>query len=452
MNPPATTGSSRARRHADELEFLPAAVEVLETPPSPAGRTLGWALMVLFSLAVLWSVHGRLDTVAVAAGRVVPGGQVKVVQVLEAGTVSRILVRSGDQVRRGQLLVQLDDTDTAADLVRLDRELFDAVLQRARLLAQETGDDIVVSAHEMHGAVAPPALELQRDILLRAREEHASMREELTRRVDEARQAAASMSAQHAKLEAAIPLLAERVQALRALAAARVGARVDYLALAQQLLELEHDRDIAGRRVAELETSAAALEAELRRRIWAHRREIAERRVEADGRVLALTQESRKLGERHARKALRAPVDGVVNELSVTTVGEVLAAGTQVLAVVPHGVALEVEASVHNRDAGFVHPGQAVEVKVESYPFTRYGLLSGQVEHIAADAVAGDDGSFAYPVRIVLAEDALLVDGRHARMVPGMRVSAEIHTGDRRLIEFFMEPLLRYRHEALRER
>ena len=141
-----------------------------------------------------------------------------------------------------------------------------------------------------------------------------------------------------------------------------------------------------------------------------------------------------------------------MQQLAVTAAGAVVTPAEPLLTVVPNDVALEVEANVSNRDAGFVFAGQTVEIKVDSFPFTRYGLLQGRVQHLAADAVAGTDGELVFPIRISLLDERFMVNGERRRISPGMRVSAEIRTGRRRLIDFFLSPVMRHGHEALRER
>jgi len=390
-----------------------------------------------------------VDTVAVAVGRVVPGGHVKTVQPLEIGVVRSIEVRDGEQVRAGQVLLQLDDTATVADLQRLRRELADARLEDARLHALADGRAQLAAPAFDHDAAA---LAEQRRLLLDARAEHEAQLQRVRQARFEVEAALATLAVQAAKLAATLPLLEERTAALRTLSEAKVASRSDYLALAQQLVELQHDRRGALRRQDELHAAGAALAAEEQSLKSGFLRQTREQAVVSARRVLALAGELRKAERRHELRVLRAPVDGTVQQLAVASVGAVVTPAEVLLTVVPNDVALEIEANVSNQDAGFVYAGQAVEVKVDSFPFTRYGLLRGRVEHVAADAVPTPDGAAGFPARISLASDAFRIDGKTRRINPGMRVSAEIRTGERRLIDFFLSPVMRYGHEALRER
>ncbi len=437
------------RRDALEREFLPAALELLESPPSPLGRLLAAFIVTLVVSLVLWATFGHVDTVAVASGRIVPGGSVKVVQSLEMGVVRGIDVRDGDQVHAGDVLLRLDDTATAADVDRLRRELADARLEAARLRA------LVRRRTEIEPPAAPAsmaALEEQRRLLAEVYAEQGAALLRLRQRQRETRAAAAVVEVQSARLAATLPLLEERTAALRTLADARVAARSDYLALAQELVEMQHERRAMRGRREELRAAGDALQAEQENLRAGYARVAREQAVAASRRVQALENELRKAERRHELRVLRAPVDGTVQQLAVTAAGAVVTPAEPLLTVVPNDVALEVEARISNRDAGFVQVGQVVEIKVDSFPFTRYGLLRGRVEQVAADAVPGADGSLTFPARISLDSDRFEVDGATRRISPGMRCSAEIRTGRRRLIDFFASPLMRYRHEALRER
>jgi len=172
----------------------------------------------------------------------------------------------------------------------------------------------------------------------------------------------------------------------------------------------------------------------------------------AETKAASLAQEVVKARQRHALQRLTAPLDGEVQQLAVHTVGGVVTPAQQLLVVVPYEHQLEVEAMVENKDIGFVKRGQPVEVKVETFPFTRYGLIGGRIVSISNDAVQLEKGGLVYPARIALARSVIQVEGQPVKLAPGMAVTAEIKTGTRRLIEFFLSPLLKSVQETARER
>jgi hemolysin D len=254
------------------------------------------------------------------------------------------------------------------------------------------------------------------------------------------------------KLSATIPLVKERADAHEELMNRKVAARVDFLQLKQQLVELIQDRAIEQRQLEEinvLKSSVSEQRAQLKAEIGVRANDEL---VKTRRRVAALAQELRKAEERRRLRQLRAPVGGTVQQLSVHTIGGVVSPAQPVLVVVPKGSPLEIEAFVLNKDVGFVEAGQPAEIKVESFPFTRYGLVHGEVVYVSADAVENEDQGLTYPARVAMREDKILVQDRWVRLGPGMSVTVEIKTGQRRLIEFFLSPFLRYQDESMKER
>ena len=442
----------RRRRRGDETDFLPAAVEILERPASPAGRWLALAIPALLATALVWAWVGEIDTVAVAPGRIVPAARTKVVQPLEIGVVRAIHVRDGQPVAQGETLVELDLTEAAADEARLAHDLRAARLDAARLEAMAS------RPHDPQAVfVAPPdaapAMRAAAQALMSA--ESSAYRETLAELDAEIARLAAERRTVTARIEghrAVIPLVRERVEAVARLVEKGHAGRLALTELRESLVEHEHALNVDRMRLEEL---AAAVEAQQRRRAERAATRAAQTARELTAAMRAaerLEEELTKASERVQATVLRAPVDGVVQQLAVHTVGGVVRPAEPLMVVVPAGAALEVEAMLPNKDVGFVREGQVVAVKVESFPFTRYGLIPGRVVHVSADAVADPQAGLVYPLRVSLEEDAILVDGRHVPLGPGMAVVAEVKTGKRRLLEFFLSPFLEYRGEALRER
>jgi hemolysin D len=443
---------ARRRRSARvlrvEAEFLPAALEIQASPPSPLGRALALSLTLLLAAAAGWAVVGRVDVVAVARGRIIPTGHSKVVQPLDGGIVRAVHVRDGQAVRKGAVLIDLDPTARQADYERLVQERAAAVLHAGRLRALLAGEDAIQTA-----VGAPAALvALQRRLLADQRAE-IQARIEAARLFMEQRRAAVEASrADVARLEDIMPILTERSEAFRTLLAGEYVARM-------QFLEVEQERITrAGELVAQRERLsrdlAALAEAGEQRRVVEiefTRARLAEL-AEWEARATALEHDVTKAAQAARIQRLSAPVDGVVQQLAVHTIGGVVTSAQPLLVVVPSGGPLEVEAWIENRDVAFVRAGQPVEVKADSLPFTRYGTVAGEVLDVSRDAVAQERGGLVYPVRVSLSRASVTTEEGDVRLVPGMLVSVEIATGQRRLIEFLLSPLLRSWKEAARER
>ena len=442
----------KVRRRREEVDFLPAAVELLERPASPAGRGFALAIAALFVAAIAWGWFGRIDTVAVAPGRIVPGERVKTIQPLEIGIVRAIHVRDGQAVRQGEALVELDPTERGADLARLEHDLMAARLDAARLAALAERLDDPASAFATPPGAGPAALAAARALMLA---EAAEQREALAgldagRRRREAERA--TVEARIASYRDTIPLLRERVEAQRILARRKHTSRLQLSELEEELVGRERALEVERRRLAETTEAVAELQRRRAERAAAFAARVARERLEAMRLAARLDQELAKAEERLRSRVLRAPVDGTVQQLAVHTVGGVVSPAERLMAVVPSGAALEVEALAANKDIGFVHAGQEAAIKVESFPFTRYGLVDGEVAHVSADAVADEALGLVYPMRVAMADNRILVGDAWTPLAPGMAVTVEVKTGQRRAIEFFLSPLMRYRDEALRER
>jgi hemolysin D len=456
-----STENRRPKRdlQGPEREFLPAAIEIMEQPASPLGRALIWSLCAFFVIALGWSIVGHMDIVAVAQGRVVPQGRTKVVQPLEMGVVRAIHVKDGDHVKAGQPLIDLDPTDAAADHDRLEREFQARSLDVARLdslLALSAAEGLAGGAERRPfdpPADSDPLLKDAAQRLLQAQWQErtaklASLDGEVERRRAELRGAEAEVE----RYTAALPLLRDRYQRLAELARQGLMSKLRESEAQQQLVETE--KVLAGALEKRLQAEAALRAIEQQRRqaesesesVW--RRE----RAEASDKRAAAEQEILKARKRRDLQHLVAPIDGTVTNLAAWTVGGVVKPADPLMNIVPLQALPEVEAMVLNKDVGFVEAGQRVTVKFDAFPFTRYGTVDGEVIDVSRDANKDEKLGLVYPVRVRLDAADIATEGKKIAISPGMAVNAEIITGDRRVIDFLLSPILRYRHESGRER
>jgi hemolysin D len=444
----------KVARNRSELAFLPAALEVVETPPHPAARILAWTLTALLLVAIIWAWLGFIDVTAVAEGRTIVSGRSKVVQAAEPGIVRAILVRDGAQVRAGDVLIELDLTTTGAEREKVAQELMSAQVSVARLhalLAAPKAADALAAFVPPTGADAA-LVRITRDLLeseaLEQEAKQAQLEDEIRRKQAERAAAEAVIS----RLDQAIPLLAERAVARRTLANQGFGSRLTYLEVQQQLVESEQDRIIQRYRVAEIDAAILALESQRRSVEAEFRRGKASELAETERRAVSLQQEVIKADQRHSLQTVTAPIDGTVQQLAVNTLGGVVTAAQNLMVVVPLDEGLEIEAMVANRDIGFVRPGQLAQIKIETFTFTRYGLVEGEVVHVSNDAIQDEKKGLVYAARIRLKQHVMRIDGRDVALGAGMNATVEILTDRRRVIEFLLSPLLRMRHDAMRER
>jgi hemolysin D len=457
----------------DELEFLPAALEIIETPASPAGRAIAGAIIAFLCIALGWAMIGHVDIIATAPGRVIPTGKTKVIQPFETGVVRKIHVSDGAAVAAGDVLVEMDPTANEADEIRLNRDLAQDRLDSARLAALLAGDPDRFAPPE--GADETLIATARRQMEEQAAEQEAKLAA-LDRQIAQKRAEAAEVSASIEKIEATLPLVKGQRDIREATMKLEVGSRLLFLQAEQQYVDMQHERTVQQRRRDETTEAISALERQRAQAVAEYRKSLLADLAKAQGLANEHGQEARKAAQRRELQTLRAPVDGTVQQLSVHTVGAVVTPAQQLMVIVPKDAHLEIEATLANKDIGFVHPGQPVEVKVETFNFTRYGLIHGTVASVSRDVVApdinagdarngrGPDAEIpkdeqerqsrqpAYVAHIALAETTIDTEQGSTAIEPGMAVTAEIKTGQRRVIEYLLSPLLRYRHEAIRER
>ena len=435
-------------RRREDAEFLPAVLEVQESPPSPLGRALLLVVVLLFASGIAWATLGHVDTVAVARGKLVPGGRSKVIQPLESGIVRSIRVRDGQTVRRGALLVELDPAPTTADLRRLENERLAARVQVARLQALLSGHRSLPAVDGAESRLVALQAQLLRDQIA----EHEGRLHALALQAEQRAAAMAGTRTEIDRLERLVPMYTERAEAFGRLLAGEFVSRLQYLEVeAQRVTTVQQ---LAGQRERLVQDAAALREAEKQREVAGA--EFKRMRLgelsEWETRLASLDEEVRKAARRAAIQRLTAPIDGEVQQLAVHTVGGVVAPAQVLMVIVPYEAELEAEGWLENKDAGFVRRGQPVEVKVDGFPFTRYGTVSGVVVSVSGEAIDLEHAGLVYSMRVSLERADIEADGHRAKLLPGMAITAEVKTGHRRLVEYFLSPLLRAWRETARER
>jgi hemolysin D len=457
-------------------QFLPAALEILETPASPIGRTIAGSIILFFSIAIAWATFGHVDIVATASGKIVPTGRTKTIQPLETGIVSAIHVRDGDKVTAGQALIELDRTVTQAERKRVEQDLFLSQLDVARLSSLHASFDSLSSPAN----IVAPAGSAERDVArtrsamrAQANEQIAKMAA-LDQQIEQKQAEAQSISAAIAKIEASLPLWEEAATIRRNAMEIQYGNHIAYLDAQTHLVDQQNERIVQQRKLVEISAARRALERQLGQTKSGFERQVLSDLSDAQKKVDEFSQDFIKAERKMNEQILRSPIDGTVQQLALHTVGGVVTPAQQLMLVVPADSKLEAEAMISNRDIGFVSEGQAAEVKIDTFNFTRYGLIEGKVVSISRDAIVKDkpqdsssrgksggalsDSSepagqeLLYSARIALDRTDMQIDDKVVDLTPGMAVTVEVKTGTRRIIEYVMSPLLRYRQESIRER
>jgi hemolysin D len=458
--------ADRNARPRSDHEFLPAALEIMETPPSPGLRYLMLALCTLFAVALGWSLIGKIDVIATASGKVVPTGNVKLIQPIELGYVRAIHVRNGQHVEAGQLLVELDPTMAGADAAAAKAGLLTSELQAARNAAIMAYLDGRPARFIPPTGTDPVIARSQQDFIASAIAEYEGERAGLAQRRAQHQADLASSEAGVIKLERTLPLVDQQIAARVELAEKGYFSKLKLLEYQQLKVEQVQDLAVHRANVVRARAQIAEMDAQLQKLRSMFGRTALTQLVEGQDKSRIGREEVTKSARRRDLHQLKAPVSGTVQQLVLNTIGGVVQPAQALMVIVPDGAKPVVEANVLNRDIGFIRVGQPVRVKLEAYPFTDYGVVPGVVETISRDAIdlsqpdtpqRDERGrpvqqGLVYSARIRLLKRSIRVAGVDQLIGPGLAVQAEIKTGERRIIQYLLSPLAKTMDEAGKER
>jgi len=446
----------------DLAAFLPAALEIQHAPANPLAKWLGRTLMVLFTLAVAWAFVGEVNIVASAEGKIIPSSRVKQIQPHEKAVVKAILVSEGQHVEKGQALIELDGALTRADEIRLKSELSGASISLAINTAllelftlSESQQHILALSNitvELANNASLQDNTFHKQLLWQQWLQYQTQKQGLMNGHTKNEEEQASTHEILKKYQQTLPIIERRTENMYDLYQQGVVSEAEYLELQQQRIELTQDFAAEEHRLEQLKAAATEISEQLKTLAAQTQTETLTQITELRRQVASLEQELAKATDLHNKQILYAPVSGQVQELSVTTIGGVVTQAQELMLIVPDEEKLEVEVFLQNKDIGFVEEGMEAEIKIHTFPFTKYGLIEGEIISISDDATVDEERGLIYGMHIIMKASTIEVDKRIVKLMPGMEVTAEIKTGKRRILEFFMAPLLRYKEESIRER
>lgn len=443
------------RRLAHEVQFLPAALELQEKPTHPAPRVFMWGIMGFAAVALIWACVGKIDVVATAQGKIILSGKSKVIQSSETAVVKAIHVHDGQEVEAGQVLLELDATSAEADVGRVESDLLAARIDSARANAMLEAID---RQHAPRSLAVPLKGTDPQHILAAERWlegqylEYRSSLDTIEAEIMQRQADIQSAKAQVAGLQRSLPIVTKLADDYQHLLDKQYIARHAFLEKEQARLDME--RQLSVQQASLLQSTAAKQEAEKRRAavVAQTRRTMLDLLQQGEQKSASLQQDLAKAQYQDDLTKLEAPVHGTVQQLAVHTVGGVVTPAQPLLTLVPTDQPVEVEAMLENKDVGFVHAGQNVTIKVETFTYTKYGTVQGKVVSVSKDAIEDEKRGFIYSSKIALNTDHLTVDGKPVLLTPGMNISAEVQTDTRRVVEYFLSPLQQHAGESLRER
>lgn len=443
------------------LDFAPRILAIQEKPPSPLPRAMLYSLMALFGLLLAWALVGKLDEVAVAEGKLVPQSYVKIVQPAEGGIVQAILVKEGDRVEQGQVLMRMDANLSEADTRIVSGEVKQRQLQLRRIDAELADHPLT-----MKGSDEPTLfrqIEAQYRSNRQAYQDALAQEQAVQRKAQEELRAAQQVQS---KLAQVLPGYQEQERAWQKLANEGFAGKLMVTEKARERIQTEQDLKAQGFTVESLRATIAQSETRLAQIASHYRQELQTERVQSQAELRKLEQELAKQEHKNQLLELKAPQAGIVKDVATHTAGTVVSPGTILMSLVPVHEALQAEVMIKNEDVGFVKEGQTVQIKLAAYPFQKYGMLEGTVMHIGADAAdaqsnrqpmngqadAQTNSSSPYKAIVKLTTQTLTAQGERFDLTPGMQVVAEINQGNRTVMEYLLSPVRGTLQEAGRER
>lgn len=442
-------------REQDELAFLPAHLEIMETPLSPTPHWAMRIIIALFALALLWSWFGHLDVMAVATGKVVSTGRSKIIQPLETSLVSQLYVRDGQQVSQGELLVQLDSLGVQTDDKKTTAQLRDAQFTAWRsnlLLTAIQQNALPALTAEQLNNIPPERLQAEQAQVNGSWLAYTSQRSVLEQSVRQKQAELDTLKRDLPALKRYVSLSSQRLNQFEQLITKGYVSQHEYLTHQQEHIEAKRNLDNQQQHLLELNAALATVQQELSSYIANEKSHLLEQRRIAQEQIRQIEQDVARAQQRDSLMQLRAPVSGTVQQLAIHTLGGVVTEAQPLMLIVPLNSSFEIEAQILDKDIGFVKEGQTAAIKLTSFPYTRYGYLTGTVKHVSHDAIPNEQMGMVFPAIIELANDTLVIDGTPIRITAGMGVSVEIKTDKRRVIEYLLSPLETHISEAMRER
>ena len=375
-----------------ETEFLPAALEIMETPPHPASHLISFCIILFLAGTVLWASLGSVDIIATASGKIVPTERTKIIQPFENGVVHAIHVQDGQHVKAGDVLIEIDTTISAAERDRLKDEYLQTALDSARLNAAANLEGDPLARFVPPEDASETQIASQKTLLLNQVDEIRAKLSGLNHQIEQNEGNKAAIKATISKLEQSLPYLEKRAGTRGTLANEGYGSKLDYLTAQQDLVEHREELQVQKGRLAEAEGAVGSFRDQRQQAENEYKHAILKDLNEVDQKKASLHEQLVQASQKYRFQTLTAPVDGTVQQLAVHTEGGVVTTAQNLMSLVPTGGHLEIEAMVSNHDIGFVHAGQEADIKVDTFNFTKYGFIRGHVMSVSHDSILREDG------------------------------------------------------------
>ncbi len=450
---------NKKRKQKYEYEFLPAALEIEETPSSPLGQAVIWIIFIMIIIAVIWSVFAKTDKIAIAQGKIIPLGKEKLIQTFEEGIIKKIYVEEGEKIKKNQILISFDTTLAQSVVDETNKTIETLNLEKSllRLTLASNSEKLNITSNSLYFKEYPliPESEIEYHIELK-KSAYLGFQDKISTQELVLIQSNSDLNIAETvflKLKAKLAVIFDQEKIYRKLSQSGSISKQNWIEKQSDYDSLEHEikaQEIDIKRIThKIKEGERTLE--LIKEEW--KTQNLKELVETEKRISQAVSEFKRAAKRLSLQGIFSPVDGTVNQLEVTTVGQVVAPAQTLMTIIPESMPLAAEVSLNNMDVGFVSKGDKAELKFDTFPFQKYGIISGTVENVSPDAVVNEKtGELIYEVKIKPDSEKIKIDGRYVSILPGMTLTAEIKTGERRVIDYFLDPVIKFKSEAFKQR
>lgn len=425
----------------DAHEFKPVLSEIEEAPVSPVGRFTFWIIVAIMVVTVLWLTIGKVDIVVSARGMVIADGESKIVQPLDTGVISNILVKEGDFVKKGHVLMEIDPATTEPELESVQKNLRDTLIEIDRLKATASGNNFSTDTEESETAVIQQSLY---NASIAAKQNQIEVKKlELLKIQDELNASKSELSTKQQILDSTLDKEKRMKNVLDII------AYDDYQNVVNEVKTLKTDVSKLNYKISELNSQKIQTLKEINAIEEEFKASNLEKLADKTKAANELQANAEQIIFRNTKQKITSPCDGYVDKLFVHTLGGVVTPAQQLFAITPSETPILVKATVLNQDIGFVKENMPVSIKIDTFNFQKYGLIDGEVKTVSKNSIIDENLGPVYEVYITPLNHSLMVEGKEEEIRTGMSLTAEINVGKRRIIEFFIYPLIKYLDEGM---
>jgi len=424
----------------DIHEFHPLIVEIEDRPINPVGRAILWIVFAIIFFGIAWLIFAKVDVVVSARGKVIPTGEIKILQPIETGVISKILIKEGDYVKKGQTLMQIDPsvTETSLDTKQKDLEVFNLQIQRLEALI--LNKPFSLNETSIYALEQQKIYTIQKDSL-----EEGISRYDM--KLSQATSQYQSALADKSRLSSLLQKDLNREEKLKTVL--DIIARKDYEELQKNIVNLQEQLNMASFKTNETSKRVNELKKERLSFINDFKDQKYQELLNIKKEARNLQSQINAINFQNQKQAIVSPEDGYVAKLMINTIGGVVTPAEKLISIVPKDSPLIVKANVLNQDIGFIKNGMESKIKIDTFNFQKYGFFEGNVINIGNFSIDDEKLGAIYEIKIKPNGKRLLVEGKKRYLEAGMSVTAEIKVGKRRVIEFFIYPIIKYLDEGL---